>query len=78
MRRRLLVVLLALGTVGGYASGFASLARHRHHLRHHCHHGAWERGWSPNSPHGRWEPSSQREVGPPLTTTRVSVHTASP
>ncbi|XXF80107.1 hypothetical protein P2318_10260 [Myxococcaceae bacterium GXIMD 01537] len=27
MRHRILVVLLALGTVGGYASGFAHLAR---------------------------------------------------
>ncbi|WIG98757.1 MULTISPECIES: hypothetical protein [Myxococcus] len=73
MRRRLLIVLLALGTVGGYASGFASVARHRHHLRH-CHHGAWEHGWSP---HGRWEPSGQRGVTPPPAT-RVSIHTASP
>lgn len=32
MRRRILIVLLALGTVGGYASGFASL-RHRSHCR---------------------------------------------
>jgi hypothetical protein len=35
MRRRILVVLLALGTVGGYASGFSSL---RHHAQ--CHR-AW-------------------------------------
>jgi hypothetical protein len=28
MKRRILVVLLALGTIGGYASGFASLSRH--------------------------------------------------
>jgi hypothetical protein len=32
MRRRILVVLLALGTVGGYSSGIASL-RHRSHCR---------------------------------------------
>jgi hypothetical protein len=32
MRRRILVVLLALGTVGGYASGIASL-RYRSHCR---------------------------------------------
>lgn len=32
MRRRLLIVLLALGTVGGYSSGIASL-RYRKHCR---------------------------------------------
>ena len=32
MRRRILVVLLALGTVGGYSSGIASL-RYRSHCR---------------------------------------------
>ncbi|MDY7230495.1 hypothetical protein [Hyalangium rubrum] len=32
MRRRILIVLLALGTVGGYASGIASL-RYRSHCR---------------------------------------------
>jgi hypothetical protein len=36
MRRRLLIALLALGTVGGYASGFASMAR-----RARCH--SWSR-----------------------------------
>jgi hypothetical protein len=38
MRHRLLVVLLAAGAIGGYASGFASLARHH---RSGCH-----RDWS--------------------------------
>jgi hypothetical protein len=33
MRRRILITLLALGTVGGYASGFASLK----HRSSHCH-----------------------------------------
>jgi hypothetical protein len=32
MRRRILIVLLALGTVGGYSSGIASL-RYRSHCR---------------------------------------------
>jgi hypothetical protein len=32
MRRRIIIGLLALGTVGGYASGFASL-RYRSHCR---------------------------------------------
>jgi hypothetical protein len=38
MRHRLLVVLLAAGALGGYASGFASLARHH---RSACHRGDW-------------------------------------
>ena len=33
MKRRILVVLLAIGTVGGYASGFASLAHCKHERR---------------------------------------------
>jgi hypothetical protein len=37
MRRRIAIVLLALGTVGGYASGFASLR----HCRS-AHRAAWE------------------------------------
>jgi hypothetical protein len=36
MRRRILIVLFALGTVGGYSSGIASL-RHRSHCR-----GSWK------------------------------------
>lgn len=32
MRRRVLIVLLALGTIGGYSSGIASL-RYRKHCR---------------------------------------------
>jgi len=31
MRRRFLMVLLAVGMVGGYATGFASCARHAGH-----------------------------------------------
>ena len=34
MRRRLIIALLALGTVGGYAAGFA-------HMHHACHGGNW-------------------------------------
>lgn len=37
MRHRLLVVLLAAGAIGGYASGFASLSRHHRS----CHRGDW-------------------------------------
>jgi len=46
-RRRLLIVLLALGAVGGYASGFASLARHRH-----CPLGGWREHWGARGPQG--------------------------
>ncbi len=31
MKRKLLIVALAMGTVGGFASGLASLRCHRHH-----------------------------------------------
>jgi len=77
MPRRLLIALLALGTVGGYASGFATLARHRAHLRHHCHHGAWEYGWSPNGPHGPREPSSPPGATPP-SSSGTAIHIAAP
>ncbi|WP_164012803.1 hypothetical protein [Pyxidicoccus trucidator] len=70
MRRRLLVVLLALGTVGGYASGFASVARHRYR----CHASSswgerWEnRGehrWDSRGPRESWEPRGYRGSAPP-------------
>jgi hypothetical protein len=38
MRRRILIAVLALGTVGGFASGFCSLGYHRHQRE-----AAWER-----------------------------------
>lgn len=42
IRRRALIFLLALGTVTGYASGFASLYRWRHHgPGHACHPGQY-------------------------------------
>jgi hypothetical protein len=31
MKRRILIVLLSLGTLGGFASGVASVACHRRH-----------------------------------------------
>jgi hypothetical protein len=34
MRRKILITLLALGTVGGYGAGFASLACHASSARH--------------------------------------------
>ena len=70
MRRRLLVVLLALGTVGGYSSGFASVARHRYR----CHASSdsaerWEhRGehrWESRGPRESWEPRGPRGSAPP-------------
>jgi hypothetical protein len=33
MKRRLLIALLALGTVGGYGAGFASMSCHAHARR---------------------------------------------
>jgi hypothetical protein len=39
MRRRILIALLAIGTIGGFGSGIASLV---HHARHHsCDHANW-------------------------------------
>lgn len=35
MKRPLLIALLTLGTVGGFAHGFASLRHHHHHRRAH-------------------------------------------
>ncbi len=32
MRRKIIMILLGIGAVGGFASGFA----HLHHLRAHC------------------------------------------
>jgi|JI10StandDraft_1071094.scaffolds.fasta_scaffold425769_2 hypothetical protein len=39
MKRRLLMFVLFLGTVGGYGAGFHSLYRHHHGHAHAC-------GWS--------------------------------
>jgi hypothetical protein len=36
MKRRIAIVLLTLGTIGGYAAGFASLS---------CHHRARRQAW---------------------------------
>ena len=35
MKRPLLIALLTLGIVGGFAHGFASLRHHHHHRRAH-------------------------------------------
>jgi len=49
MRRRLLIVVLGLGTVLGFASGFAHLHGHRHggHARTWCEHEQRPRGSPP-------------------------------
>jgi len=49
MRRTFLIVVLALGTVLGYASGFAHLHGHRHgdHARTWCDHHQPPRGSPP-------------------------------
>ncbi len=65
MRRRILIVLLALGTVGGYTSGFASLAR-----RSRCHaswrgHTASPGGWSEARAPQACAPCPGAEAPPP-------------
>lgn len=77
MRRRLLIVLLALGTVGGYASGFASVARHRHY--HRCHGGGWDSRWDSRGPRGSWEPRGYRgEEAPPAASPAPATEPAAP
>lgn len=71
MRRRLLIVLLALGTFGGYASGFASVARHRRH----CQAGEWSERWGSRGSwaHPATPPSaaSARSESPPSSTAQA-------
>lgn len=45
MRRKIWIALLALGTIGGFAAGFAR-------LHHHHHYGHWG--------HGHWGPGHRR------------------
>lgn len=63
MRHRLLVVLLALGTVAGYGSGFASLSCRAHarraaferHVAHVCAEAAKNPASAPaTDPYDRW------------------------
>ncbi|WP_223644186.1 hypothetical protein [Corallococcus sp. EGB] len=63
MRHRLLVVLLAAGAIGGYASGFASLARHH---RGHCQRGDWGPAYNNGMPpYWDWHaPRPQGTAGP--------------
>lgn len=42
MRRKIWIVLLALGAVGGFTAGFARLHHYRHHGWHE--HGHWGHG----------------------------------
>jgi hypothetical protein len=59
MRRRVLIALLAVGTLAGYSSGFANLYRWQRYGSPYagCHHG---RGYDYNS-----NPSSDRWAPPP-------------
>ena len=59
MRRRILMVLLALGVVGGYGAGLASCAHHAHR----CH-----AGWRANADGpcgGGRDGDARRNAGPP-------------
>ncbi|MFP2928010.1 hypothetical protein ACLESO_22980 [Pyxidicoccus sp. 3LG] len=81
MRRRLLIVLLALGTFGGYASGFASIARHH---RYRCHSGGWGERWDSHSrwdsrgPRESWEPRASRGYVTPAVEAPTTPAAASP
>ncbi len=75
MRRRLLIALLALGTVGGYASGFASMAR-RHHSR--CHGGGWDQRWDSRGPRHSWDSYGPRGATPAPATPAAPASPAEP
>ncbi|WP_375772039.1 hypothetical protein NR798_14505 [Archangium gephyra] len=67
MRRRVLIALLALGTLAGYSSGFASLYRwHRygHAAGGHCRQG---RAYDDNSRYDspRWAPAQAPQASRP-------------
>ena len=67
MRRRVLIALLAFGTLAGYSSGFASVYRwHRygHTYGGHCRQG---QAHDDNSRHGTpsWAPAQTREAPRP-------------
>ena len=58
MRRRVLIVLLALGTIGGYSSGIASL-RYRKHCRK-----AWMEART-SQPYAPYHPRAEAPPPPP-------------
>ncbi|HEX8698748.1 MAG TPA: hypothetical protein VF815_07920 [Myxococcaceae bacterium] len=60
MKRRILIVLLALGTVGGYSSGIASL-RYRKHCR---------KAWTESRTSHTYVPYSERAEAPPPSSPR--------
>ena len=60
MRRRILIVLLALGTVGGYSSGIASL-RYRKHCR---------KAWMESRTSHTYAPQYGRVEAPPPSSPR--------
>jgi hypothetical protein len=63
MKRRLLIALLALGTVGGYGSAFASMSCHAHarraamerHVARICADAARSPSSAPSSQDSRWD-----------------------
>jgi hypothetical protein len=79
MNRRLLIALLALGTFGGYASGFASMARHH---RYRCHGGGWDQRWDSRSdsrgPRQSWNAYGPRGAAPSAAAPAPSEAPASP
>ncbi|HZI11059.1 MAG TPA: hypothetical protein VE153_11775, partial [Myxococcus sp.] len=76
---RLLIVLLALGTFGGYASGFASMARHH---RYRCHGGGWDQRWDSRwdsrGPRQSWDSHGPRGAAPPAAAPATPEAPASP
>jgi hypothetical protein len=65
IRHRILIALLALGTVGGYAAGFASLHHHHRHFARCCDHDDRERGaWRDDRDHERGSWRDDHERGP--------------
>jgi hypothetical protein len=61
MNRRLLIVLLSLGTFVGYAHGFSSMSR-RHHSR--CHGGGWDQRWDSRGHRSSWDSPASRGAAP--------------
>ena len=75
MNRRLLIVLLALGTFGGYASGFASMASHN---RYRCHGGGWDQRWDSRGPRQSWDSHGPRGAASPAATPEAPASPAEP
>lgn len=77
---RLLIVLLALGTVGGFASGFRSVARYQYYKHHggysqECG-GGWGRGYGYNNWQQQQTPAPQPTVVEKVVEKKVEVPAA--